>query len=557
MDTAIFATTRAASTPQTGASTGVMAQGNALGGGNGVFSALTGMSFIDLIFARITEGQDLKNDAAGVATTILTPQTEISADDVLTQFLDIGAEPVLSTDLGAEGDLSTAADPALPTPLSNSMQQLRSYLDTLLNGLPAEQRPQIVEVKPAEFKQMLANLQADLNAGDPALIATGLTPEKLSALMTKFETAEQNGTLNSLIMVKIVPPATAAPEKAIPLLLPRALVAIQEQAQTGEDAAAIVNPDTDDIVDADGITSVLNKLVTHKALPEQAAVAAADATATATTTAAAATKPVIDTLSSTPGGVSGEEAEGKLTGLDRALNNIEENIGKHTDAGKKIPSGLENAAEKIQSKIGAGASTVPGNTPGSVEASNNWQEVFPEGVDSLNIGINGKPVPMTSTATVTSLVTSAPQATYPHPATQAVAATISKAAAAGEDKAFNIKLDPPELGRVEVRMSIDKHNAVKAHLIIEKPETFMMLQRDAQILERSLQGIGLDTGDGGLSFELAQDNMFQNEGDRGGERYQSGSNAAGDIDSAETVMEATMSWHVDPETGMQHYNVLA
>ncbi len=538
MDTAAFATTRAATTPQTGANTGVMAQGNALAGGNGVFSALTGMSFIDLIFARITEGQDLKNDAAGVATAILTPQTELSADDALTQFLDIGAEPVLSTDLGTEGDLSTTADPSIPTPLSNAMQQLRSYLDTLLNGLPVEQRPQIVEIKPAEFKQMLANLQADLNAGDPALIATGLTPEKLSALMAKFETAEQNGTLNSLIMVKIVPPATAAHEKAMPLLLPRALVAIQEQAQAGEDVAIT---DTSESADADSITSVLNKLVAIKPLPPQAAAA----------------KPVIDTLSSMPGGVSGEEAVGKLTGLDRALNNIEENIGKHTEAGKKIPSGLENAAEKIQSKIGAGASTVPGNTSGSVEASNNWQAVFPEGVDSLNIGINGKPVPMTSTATVTSLVTSAPQATYPHPATQAVAATISKAAAAGEDKAFNIKLDPPELGRVEVRMSIDKHNAVKALLIIEKPETFMMLQRDAQILERSLQGIGLDTGDGGLSFELAQDNMFQNEGERGGERYQPGSNAAGDSDSAETVMETTMSWHVDPETGMQHYNVLA
>lgn len=84
----------------------------------------------------------------------------------------------------------------------------------------------------------------------------------------------------------------------------------------------------------------------------------------------------------------------------------------------------------------------------------------------------------------------------------------------------------------------------------------MMLQRDAQILERSLQGIGLETGDGGLSFELAQDNMFQNEGDRGGERYQSGSKSAGGIEGVEDVIETTMTWHVDPETGMQRYNIL-
>ena len=84
----------------------------------------------------------------------------------------------------------------------------------------------------------------------------------------------------------------------------------------------------------------------------------------------------------------------------------------------------------------------------------------------------------------------------------------------------------------------------------------MMLQRDAQILERSLQGMGMDTGSG-LSFELAQDNMFQNDGDRGGEGFQSGKGTgAGNKDNADTVIESTMTWHVDPQTGMQHYNIL-
>lgn len=83
-----------------------------------------------------------------------------------------------------------------------------------------------------------------------------------------------------------------------------------------------------------------------------------------------------------------------------------------------------------------------------------------------------------------------------------------------------------------------------------------MLQRDAQILERSLQGIGMDTGDSGISFELAQDNMFQNEGERGGERYQASSKSGG-AEKIDEVIETTMTWHVDPETGMQRYNILA
>lgn len=541
MDTPAVATTRiAATTPQGSGSTGVTAQGKALAGGNGVFSAMGGMNFMDMIFARITDGQDLKNDTAG----IITAPAQTSPDDIMNQLINLDAHadvtltPELTGDLSADPALT--ADAALPA-ISGQMQQLRSYLDSLLHGLPVEQRPQIVEIKPAEFKQIITQLQADLNAGDPTLVATGLTPEKLSTLMAQAEAATKNGTMGSLVMVKIVPPQTAVNDKPVALLLPRALIAIQEQAQTGQ-AAPIIEGDGE----ADAMAAALNKLVVG-----------GDASAHATAKAAISTPAPVNTVSAMPGGINAEEGASKVTELKRDFEITEDVDTKPAETGKKIPSGLENAAEKIKTMVGAGLSTIMGSAPGSVETSDNWQDVFPDGMDmTTTVGLSGKAMGL-STTTMTSLVTSAPQATYPHPATQAVAATISKAAAGGEDKAFSIKLDPPELGRVEVKMSIDKHNAVKAHLIIEKPETYMMLQRDAQILERSLQGIGLETGDGGLSFELAQDNMFQNEGDRGGERYQTGNRAdAGSIDGADTVIETTMTWHVDPETGMQRYNIL-
>jgi len=470
---------------------------------------------------------------------MITAPAQTSPDDVLAQLinLDTNVDATLTTDLTGELTVDTEAGADGLSAISGQMQQLRSYLDSLLNGLPVEQRPQIVEIKPAEFKQIISQLQADLNAGDPSLVATGLTPEKLASLMTQVETAEKNGTLESLVMVKIVAPETAANDKPVALLLPRALVAIQEQAQTGDDVAM-----TDG--DSDAMAAALNKLVVggdaESALKKPAAPV------------------IINTVSAMAGGTSAEASADFQTQIEeRSFADSEKSGQKETGTdGKNIPTGAEKAADKIKALIGAGLSTVMNSAPGSVETGDNWQDVFPDGMDmTTSVGLGGKPLGLNG-ATMTSLVTSAPQATYPHPATQAVAATITKAAAAGEDKAFNIKLDPPELGRVEVKMSIDKHNAVKAHLVIEKPETFMMLQRDAQILERSLQGIGLETGDGGLSFELAQDNMFQNEGDRGGERYQSGSKSAGGIEGAEDVIETTMTWHVDPETGMQRYNIL-
>ena len=535
MDVNAFVTTRAATTPQTGAQSGVTTQGQALTGGNGVFSGIGGMNFIDLIFARISEGQDLKNDTAGAAlitTPVVTPiatKPEELTTDILGQLIDIDTEnsDVLALDLAGlniEGDLTADTNTE-----GDSLKQLRSYLDTLLNGLPAEQRPQIVQVTPAEFKQTLTDLKANLNAGDPSLIATGLTPEDLTALIAQMEAAQKTGTLDMTAMVKIVPPPVATTDKPT-LFLPRALVAIQEQAQTGDNTVM-----TDS--EADAIATALNKLVVGGTAPD-----------------APVKKAAIDTLSIIPGGVSTLDSPEHMSLREFELAGKIDVKTAETD-GKNIPSTLEKAAEKIKNLIGAGLSTILGNAPGSVESASNWQDVFPEGMDSLSAALNGKPLAIGTTATMTSLVTSAPQATYPHPATQAVAATITKAANAGEDKAFTIKLDPPELGRVEVKMMIDKHNAVKAHLVIEKPETFLMLQRDAHILERSLQGIGLDTSGSGLSFELAQDNMFQNEGERGGERYQSGSKSADGIEG-ETVIDSTMTWSVDPETGMQRYNIL-
>lgn len=531
MDTSIATTRIAATTPQGAGNTGAAAQGQTLGGGHGVFSSPGGLSFIDMIFARITEGQDLKNETAGEAAALLTPPADVSAAGLLNQVLD-------SDLVAAADDTHFAAEAALPA-ISGQMQQLRDYLDTLLNGMPAAQRPQIVEIKPAEFKQILAALKAEVDAGNPALIATGLTPEKLSALMAQVEAAERNGTLQSMIMVKIVAPEAGAQDKPVPLLLPRALIAIQEQAQTGSDVAAMGDGE------AEVMAATLNQLVVGGEKPAPAHPQPAMSNFNAST------------VSAMPGGMSAEGIADINAKAQQDLAADDEGHAKIVkDDGKNIPSGIEKTADKFKNAVSAGLSALMTSAPGSVETSARWSDGYSDGMDmTTGLSLGAKPLGVTA-AGMTSVSTMAQHATYPHPATQAVAATISKNAAATEDKAFTIKLDPPELGRVEVKMAIDKNNAVKAHLIIEKPETFMMLQRDAQILERSLQGLGMDTGDGGISFELAQDNMFQNEGDRGGERYQTGKNT-GAVETIDEEIETTMTWHVDPETGMQRYNILA
>ena len=84
----------------------------------------------------------------------------------------------------------------------------------------------------------------------------------------------------------------------------------------------------------------------------------------------------------------------------------------------------------------------------------------------------------------------------------------------------------------------------------------MMLQRDSQALERALQESGLEA-EGNLEFVLADDNQqFSQDGRHDGSRNQAGrgeSNASGDD---EMIIETTMNWVVDPDTGHTHYSIL-
>jgi flagellar hook-length control protein FliK len=70
------------------------------------------------------------------------------------------------------------------------------------------------------------------------------------------------------------------------------------------------------------------------------------------------------------------------------------------------------------------------------------------------------------------------------------------------EKQFDIKMDPAELGRVDVRISVDSDGKAQAHLTAEKPQTLQLLQNDRGTLERSLKDAGLDLSNNGLNFSL-------------------------------------------------------
>jgi flagellar hook-length control protein FliK len=67
---------------------------------------------------------------------------------------------------------------------------------------------------------------------------------------------------------------------------------------------------------------------------------------------------------------------------------------------------------------------------------------------------------------------------------------------------FEIRLDPADLGRIDVRVQIDQNGQVTSHLTVEKPETLSMLRQDAPQLQQALNDAGLKTDSGGLQFSL-------------------------------------------------------
>ncbi len=145
----------------------------------------------------------------------------------------------------------------------------------------------------------------------------------------------------------------------------------------------------------------------------------------------------------------------------------------------------------------------------------------------------GAPQPA-ATVTVAPTAASAPVAPRVIPAAyQAATAPINMGQMAFEmvrqlhqgQSRFSIRIDPPELGRVDVKMHVDSTGTVNARLTVERSETLDMFQRDRGSLEKALSQAGLDSGKTNLEFSLKQQNNPFANMSGGDQRQQGGGNA--------------------------------
>jgi flagellar hook-length control protein FliK len=123
-----------------------------------------------------------------------------------------------------------------------------------------------------------------------------------------------------------------------------------------------------------------------------------------------------------------------------------------------------------------------------------------------------QPPPAATQAASSFNVTAATQATAVP--LNGLAMEIAVTASSGKSR-FEIRLDPAELGRIDVRIDVDRNGQVTSHLTVEKPETLSMLRQDAPHLQRALNDAGLSTNGGRLQFSLRdQPSSGQNNGNQ-------------------------------------------
>lgn len=512
------------------------------GGGKGGFSMGGGVPFWDFLLAGSPQDQGkilAAQQQQQIAMLSMTAQAKTAAD-VANMTLP-GSETDIILDALGGGDQSAIADIALfiegidnaqkidaadlrVERIQKRIDALNKLVNHLTRGLPVTDKNAVsIDTLVARLDQHIEKLEVHLRdlqsgkaVGDQAdislLIAMGMTPAQMAKMSQRIDEVEKKLgrelTVEDLVagVANIVP----LPQDQNKLLLP-----VSAKNNLKIDPSNIPG----DAEPTDELAAQLNGLTV---------------------------------------GVGNDGSDLQMEGDDIGGD---KRVMRGLELLQKLMTGAQHAAadgsQKAAAMVKSGFSTLMtlAGASGDIALPSGWYQNLANNIDFSSFDIQAG-LPLTSAAQAAHVTTSVQQAGHAHPATHIVSAQMNKAAQEGSSQTMTIQLDPPELGRVDVRLEFGPDKTVKAHLVVEKVETLHMLQRDAAFLDRALTQAGLDTGGGSsLSFELAQDRAFDHGGGERGAQGGNGNGNNGDADDA--IIQSTMTWQVDPDTGHVRYNILA
>lgn len=314
---------------------------------------------------------------------------------------------------------------------------------------------------------------------------------------------------------------------------------IENQMDTGVKILPVIDPNTKQPIN---LTFVQQQIAGNSQLPQQAT-------------------PVGQ--SNNPFALQGQNPEGEMPtplkdggAMDRAIQALANNKGEAP----------QSIADRLANMVNAGGNNQNANTQSS-------------GFTSAMLNANGDALVNTdgeyimpfeagfkTASQAANPLTTQQNAAQSHPTSQMVALSLTKMsgkAANGESsQTYRLKLDPPEMGRIDIEMDvIEKTGQLKAIITAERPEALAMLQRDMHVLLKSMQDAGFESmTQQDLSFSLSQnnDNMAGDSHKNRGDSF-----GAGNVRNGEDLAEADlltvqgeMTMIVDPLTGQRHINMM-
>jgi len=434
-------------------------------------------SFADMIDAEVDADIDAKEDTGGA--------TEAAAADPAA----VPAQPA----------------PAATAPVVNVQAAVLAVLQTIV--VPQVESPaDAIEVPGLEVAAAPAPVPAAVaSAASPdSAIATAAAPDAVQpAAPVSVETA---------IPIPAAPVADAAMAAAAPAIAATAVEAVVAIPATAPGAPKAVSPATKDKAPLESSSSGAEAPVAADA-PDAPAPASATADTAPVLPAAAqaavlvqAATPTLPAPKLAVPAMASEASPGSRRAANRAdvpvaaIDTTATNIAQAKPASSGVtPVAAATAQANAQAQASAtAADATPDIKRDAPAASSTASTSFADALSAAR--------PQTSDAgraqSVSPQLQSAPAA-----AIQVYTRFVERFD--GRAQRFEVRLDPAELGRVDVRIEIGADKKVHAVLAAHDSAALTDLMRGQRSLERALNDAGIDLADGGLRFELS-DNSGRN-----------------------------------------------
>lgn len=342
--------------------------------------------------------------------------------------------------------------------------------------------------------------QTEKDTAPATAVATTETTTDAAADTTTVKTSDQGKPVET----PVATPSTVEPTVATTQLAGQVL----SLAQASADAEALAAPTAAEGVltaaQAEAVT-LLNGIGAGDETTEAlAGEAAAPATSTETAPIAVQAAAVVQTISTTPETEAKDADQAAAIGTGASKSTLPQQAQIADGKGAEMTPADTQAAAKTASEpaIAVAAQDTSSKPPATTKETPRVAEVQPSASPASSIAAaQAQPTIGEAAANKTAQAATVPdRADAPVPL-HAMAVEVGMRAMRGA-REFSIRLDPENLGRVDIQLEISEAGEVQAKLVVERVETLALLQRDAKTLERAFDQAGLKSNPDGLQFSL-------------------------------------------------------